>query len=313
MVNYIIYNSNPIRKMYKFAKLEDPDILEKDLLCIFNRYLSSMGRECVKSIYDPRLDYIQSEYISAQNINRAGFRPFSYVYQDMIASIKEQNIKNNFVHTLESIFVDNDSSYKVYGAKDEGRVNIAHQIVHDFIVETKLVTYRYMLKRGSRIFILNIPLPDGLLSYILTTGFPIEENIDFFCTGTYRSNRYALGHDRHSNLKYVTTCILGKNRPSLTGGMDLYVNVEMGRNRKLDNINGCMEYVSTMNLEYPKYYDYQINWDIINRANSTIIGIMPCNIEYFSNSYNLPDEKLGPKFFKSISKLSESKKNMERG
>ena len=310
MVNYIIYNSNKIRKYYGLCKLEDQNILENDLLYIINKYLISINAPMVNNIHDESLYRIPFEYIPLQNINMTGYIPFNYIYNDIIRTILEQNTNNNFYHTLESIYISKNSSYKPYDSINKEILDMSYKIIHDFIVSTKMPSYRYMIKKGKCILILNIPFSDGLFTYILTTGFSYNDNIDFFCTDTQITNPNALGYERYCNLKYIVYSILGKNRPSMTKDMDLLVTLEMNTNKKFNDIKYCKEYVESLSLPNIKYDGYMINDNQISSLTPAIIPSVP---EYYVNTFNLPDEKLGVDFLKTLNNISEIQKKIERG
>ena len=306
MINYTIYNSNKIRKTHGLCMLENPDILENDLLFIINKYMSYMNLFPIYDIYDDRLNGLSFEYITLSNILKSGYLPFGYIYQDIIRNIMEQKTSNNFTHTLESIFIDNNSSYKIYDSIDTNElVNVSYEILHNFICSTKFPSYRYMERRGKCILIVTIPSSDGLFAYILTTGFNYKENIDYFSTSTNSNDINALGFSRYAMLKMITTYILGKNRPSITRGTDLLVNLEMINSRKFASIENCKKYVSSLDTHYRKYLGYKLDWQTIGNINTSIIPLQSTICDKYTNVFNLPDEKIGSKFFRYINKIAE--------
>ncbi len=312
MINYTIYNSNKVRKAHGLCQLENPDILENDLLFIINQYMSYMNLFPIYDIYDDRLNGISFEYITLSNILKSGYLPFGYIYQDMIKNIMEQKTSNNFTHTLESIFIDNNSSYKIYDSFNNNElINVSYEIVHNFICTTKFPSYKYMERKGKCILIVSIPSSDGLLSYILTTGFQYKENIDFFSTSTKDYDINALGYSRYVTLKMISTYILGKNRPSISKGTDLLVNLEMGTSRLLKNINNCKKYVSSLDIHYRKYLGYQLDWKTIGNINRATIPLQSTICDKYTNVFNLPDERIGSKFFKYINKIADIQEKRE--
>lgn len=312
MINYTIYNSNRIRDAHGLCKLENPDILENDLLFIINKYMESKNLFPIYDIYDDRLNGMCFEYITLSNILKSGYLPFNYIYQDMIRNIMEQKTSNNFTHTLESIFIDNNSSYRIYDSINNTELtNVSYEILHNFICSTKFPSYKYMERKGKCILIISIPSSEGLFSYILTTGFSHKENADYFSTSTKPNDINALGYSRYCMLKMIATYILGKNRPSTTIGTDLLVNLNMGKSRGLNNIDNCRKFVSSLETHYRKYMGYQLDWNLIGTINSATIPLQSTIMDKFTNVFNLPDEKLGSKFFKYINKIADIQKLRE--
>jgi len=257
MIQYKIYNNDRIRKFYGFPTLKDPYVLENTLLRIINLYLFSIGFQQVQDVKDPSLNNLFFTYITTSNYKSWGELPLPYIYQDMIRHIQDKNTTNNFICTLESIYIDNSSSYPTYSSKNG---YIPYEIITAYITENYLNSYMYMNNNNRGILVVYIPDANGLMTYIISVGFDPINQAKWFCTSTKANDINALPFNRYLSLKGIVNTKMGIDRVSMNPNLDKNIYLECSDIKKNEKIENCIEEVNKVNIsELKRKSEYDVN------------------------------------------------------
>lgn len=310
MIYFKIYNDDRIRHWNKFPKLNDPNVLELSLLRIINEYLETINSPYQFkefNIHDPFLNSMLFTYYSSSNFNAWGQLPLGYIYNDMVRHIQNRNTSNNFVMTLESIFIDKKSLYNEY--EDSiilSLTDISYEIITSYITENYLNSYKYILNNNNGVLAVIIPKEQGLLAYIISVGFDPFAMSKWFCTSHNLNNPDSVPYTRYCSLLGLARTKLSRNikGPALEGP-DSRVMFECAESKLQRNIDNCKELVSSYDISNlrkksiydteVKYGDYPIDYNWLNLYDAVVpaaylVYTFRSGGKVLLNKFNQPEE-----------------------
>jgi len=281
MVQFKIYNDDKIRRYDKFPSMKDPNILELSLLRIINEYLLNFGYQTIDkfNINDPRIANLFFTYYSSSNFYSWGELPMSYIYNDMVRHIKNQNTSNNFIMTLESIYIDANSTNKTYVSSTDiftpNSSYIPYEIISAYISENYLNSYNYIMNNNNGVLVVYIPKANGsVLAYIIAVGFDPYRMAKWFCTKKSINDINSLPHTRHMSLQSILNVKLGTGLLSVHSDLDLTIYPEFSESRVRENIGVCNDLVKSLDIfnlnrqsihdSSIKYGNYVVDENILN-------------------------------------------------
>lgn len=269
MIQFKIYNDDKIRHWANFPTLKDPYVLENTLLRIINELFSSIGLPMEKefNILNPRLANLYFVYYTSSNFQAWGELPFGYIYNDMVRHIQNRNTSNNFIMTLESIFIDNTNSQSSYDFNDDiiqPSNSLAYEIVSSYISENYLNSYNYIVNNNNGIMVAMIPTINGTMCYIIAVGFDPLSMSKWFCTKDNLNDVNSLPFARYMSLRSIVSVKLGGfNRVPSSNGLDLAIDVECSDSRVRENINYCVNMLNGYDISALKkksIYDTEVKY-----------------------------------------------------
>lgn len=257
MIRFKVFNDDKLRRWANFPTMKDPYVLENTLLRIINEIiiLSGEGPELNFNILNPKIANMYFVYYTSSNFNAWGLLPLSYIYNDMVRHIQNQNTSNNFIMTLESITFDTSR------LKDTELIqaNSAYEIVSSYISENYL-TYNLITHSNNGVMLAMVPNQVGITFYILAVGFDPFVMAKWYCTNQSSNDMYSLPYDRFNSLRGI-----------IFSGQSLYVqnsgvdnpSLEMSDSKLRESINGCNKLVQSYNISLLKRkssYDTEIKY-----------------------------------------------------
>lgn len=269
MIQFKIYNDDKIRHWAGFPTLKDPYVLENTLLRIINELFAAMGLpvENEFNILNPRLANLYFVYYTSSNFQAWGELPLGYIYNDMVRHIQNRNTSNNFIMTLESIFIDNVAQQSSFDFNDDIVMpsnSLAYEIVSSYITENYLNSYNYIINNNNGIMVAMIPTVNGTMCYILGVGFDQSSMAKWFCTKDDLNDINSLPFARYMSLRSIVSVKLGGfgKMPS-TNGLDLAIDVECSDSRARENINYCINSLNGYEISALKkksIYDTEVKY-----------------------------------------------------
>ena len=241
MVQMKIYNSDELRTWNYFPKMKEPAVLEKSLLRILNEYYNISGLPMMKefNINDPQLFNLCFPYYSSNNFYSWGELPMGYIYNDMVRLIQGIKTNNNFIMTIESIYIDNNSMNRQYnnGGNIESTF-VAYEILTAYLVENYMNSYNFIINNNKGILTIPITKEDGIIFYIIAVGFDPLYMAKWFCTSTDPEDPNALPAQRVKSLTTIVKDKLGSMN-SVNSDKDLSVYGEYSDARIRNDITMC--------------------------------------------------------------------------
>ena len=310
MIHFKIYNDDKIRHWNGFPKLNDPNVLELSLLRIINEYLEAANypyRFKEFNIHDPALNSILFTYYSSSNFNAWGQLPFGYIYNDMIRHIQNQNTSNNFIMTLESIYIDKFDTIMSSLLTNRSPEDFAYGLITSYITENYLNSYKYILNYNNGVLVIIIPKEDGLLAYIIAVGFDPFSMSKWFCTNNNFNDPDAIPFARYCSIAGLAKSkVLKDNRNSKYFTDDEFkVFCECAESKVQKNIKGCQKLVSSYDISNlrkksiydteVKYGDYPIDYNWLNLYDVVVPAVYLMHTfksgeKVLLNRFNQPDD-----------------------
>ena len=260
MIQFKIYNDDKIRHWAGFPTLKDPYVLENTLLRIINEFFASMGLpgEGEFNILNPRLSNLHFVYYTSSNFQAWGELPLGYIYNDMIRHIQNRNSSNNFIMTLESIFIDNRSAQNSFDMSNDTvspSNSMAYEIISSYVSENYLNSYNYIVNNNNGVMVAMIPTISGTMCYIIAVGFEPYSMAKWFCTKDNLNDVNSLPFTRQMSLKSIVSVKLR--------GSDIAIDVECSDSRVKENINYCTNMLRNYEISVLKkksMYDTEVKY-----------------------------------------------------
>lgn len=275
MIIFKVFNDDKIRRWSNFPTMKDPYVLENTLLRIINELLVINGErpELSFNILDPKIANMYFTYFTSSNFNAWGLLPLSYIYNDMVRHIQNQNTSNNFIMTLESVFF-NSFSLKGY---DGIPVNKAYEIVSSYISENYMNSYNLMTGSNNGIMIAMVPSADGITFYILAVGFDPYYMAKWYCTNESINYMYSLPYSRYTSLRRI---VFSSTEVYIRDSGVTNPALEMSDSKVREDINGCNKLIKSYELNclrrkspYDteiKYGNFPLDYNILSIYDSCI-------------------------------------------
>ena len=145
MVFFRMMNSNKIRRENGYCKLEDINIINKDILTIVNKLNGT--NFTVLDMSNPIIANTPVTYISCDNIYGWGIYPLYMAYNDLYYYILTKSntglVTNNFLTKVEEISIEPSSRHRVYAYLDNDRYSLANIVLDNSDVGYEIV-YNYL-------------------------------------------------------------------------------------------------------------------------------------------------------------------------
>lgn len=269
MIQFKIYNDDKIRHWANFPTLKDPYVLENTLLRIINELFTSLGQPIEKefNIHNPRLANLHFVYFTSSNFRAWGELPLGYIYNDMVRHIQNRNTSNNFIMTLESIFIDNTNSQASYDYFNDDIIqpsnSLAYEIVSSYISENYLNSYNYIINNNNGILVVMIPTINGTMCYIIAVGFDPMSMAKWFCTKDNLNDVNSLPFARYMSLRSIVSVKLGGFGKVTSSNLDLAIDIECSDSRVRENINYCINMLNGYEISALKkksFYDTEVKY-----------------------------------------------------
>lgn len=269
MIQFKIYNDDKIRHWAGFPTLKDPCVLENTLLRIINELFVAIGlpEEKEFNILNPRLSNLYFVYYTSSNFQSWGELPLGYIYNDMVRHIQNRNTSNNFIMTLESIFIDNNNQQSSFDFNDDIIMpsnSLAYEIVSSYITENYLNSYNYIINNNNGIMVAMIPTINGTMCYILAVGFDPVSMAKWFCTRDNLNDINSLPFARYMSLRSIVSVKLGGfGKIPSANGLDLAIDIECSDSRARENINYCINALNGYEISALKkksIYDTEVKY-----------------------------------------------------
>lgn len=261
MIQYKIYNDDKIRTFYNFPTMKDPNVLELTLLRIINEFFEKTNQplELEFNINNPRLGSLYFTYYTSSNFYSWGELPLLYIYHDMVRHIQNQNTSNNFIMTLESIYINIDDlpPNNIIFVNDP-----EYKVITKYVSDNYLNSYNHVMTANNGVLVAIIPVDKtGLIAYIISVGFEPYSMSKWFSTKiSYDIPDYPFARSKSflGAVKYFT-----RPYPYSTGNVDELISVEFAEGRSRDEIVNCnkiLDELDIKNLKKKSIYDTEVKY-----------------------------------------------------
>lgn len=344
MIFLNVMNNNKIRKDYGYCSLEDPDIINKDILTIINKVNNTNFTTI--DFNNPIIANMWVEYISCDNVYGWAMYPLYMAYNELMWYVSSKVISgelhSNFLTKTEEIIIEPNSRHRVYAWMEKSRYSAANPVTDNSEVgyETvyNYISYKYctdcaamMRDYNPRTMIFHAERPDGTLSnYILTAGFNPYKCAGYFSSIDHYKDYHAfdpsLPEFKSFGLYSILRYKLGALSPSITLADDSNVVLTSGRNTKLKYYESCMEYVKRFDFENlgkkfneicDVYSNIEIDEDYVSIITNAKPGVLQEFIDnegkthYYNTFTHVPNVRIDFHYFEDQETLIKARRNAE--
>lgn len=339
MVFFRMMNSNKIRRENGYCKLEDIDIINKDILTIVNKLNGT--NFAILDMSNPIIANTPVTYISCDNIYGWGIYPLYMAYNDlyyyMLTKSNAGLVTNNFLSKVEEITIEPSSRHRVYAYLDNDRYSLAnivldnsdvgYEIVYNYLAYVySLYSIEMMVTHNPRIMVFHSDIDGYLYNYILTAGFNPYLCSSYFSSSKRDSFNASENNELPSLRSFRLFALLrrklGVNSPSMTAAADENVVLDSVKNNKIRDMLSCIDYVKNRfefeNLgKYPSYDDYEVDQENLNIIKNSKPGVLQVFVDkdgktkYLNSFTHMQNVRMDYRYFDAESHLVAEAKQAE--